>query len=110
MIYGNAVLAWVVLLFAIALLGAARETFFAPWLDQLPAHQIGTGAACLVVLAASYFFVRALAPSRGQALTAGALWLWPGLALPFEFLFFHFDTASLGRCCSQTITSSRVDC
>ena len=108
MIYGKAVLVWAVLLFAIALLGAARETLLAPWLGQLPAHQIGTGAACLVMLAVSYFFVRAFAPSRGQAVAVGALWL--GLAVRLTFCSSTSFRAWPDRCCLRTITSSRVGC
>jgi len=73
---------------AIATLGAARDMLLAAWVGKLPAHQIGTVAASVVVLAFSYFFVRAFTLSRGEALAVGALWL--GLALAFEFLFFHF--------------------
>lgn len=90
MIYVTAVVVWVGMLVAIATLGAARDMLLTAWLGELPAHQIGTVAACVVVLAFSYCFVRAFAPSRGEALAVGALWL--GLALAFEFLFFHFGS------------------
>ena len=88
MIYIKACVVWIGLLLAIAALGAVREALLTPLFGEQAAHQIGTLAACAVVLAISYLFVSAFNPSSGEALGIGGLWL--SFALAFELLFFHF--------------------
>jgi hypothetical protein len=86
--YGKAIATWLSMLVAIVALGAARQALLEPAVGELRAHQLGTLAACAVVLALSAVFVRWAAVDAGGALRVGAFWL--ALCLLFEFGFFHF--------------------
>ena len=86
--YGKAVTTWFAMLAAIVALGGARQAWVEPALGELRAHQLGTLAACSVVLVLSALFVRLTRIGPGVALRVGAFWLL--LCLAFEFGFFHY--------------------
>lgn len=88
MLYGKAVVAWLAMLVAIVVLGALRQAFVEPAVGELRAHQLGTLAACVVVLALSAVFLRLTGLRAGDAWRVGTFWLL--LCLLFEFGFFHF--------------------
>ena len=88
MLYGKAIVTWLAMLVVIVALGAARQALVEPALGELRAHQLGTLAACALVVVLSAAFVRRTALGAGDAVRVGAFWLL--LCLLFEFGFFHF--------------------
>lgn len=86
--WGRSIVMWWVMLVAIVALGALRQAWLEPAVGELRAHQIGTLAACALVLALCAVFVRWAALDADDALRVGVFWL--ALCLLFEFGFFHF--------------------
>lgn len=69
--------------------GAARDSTYGQWMDELAAHQLSTAAGVVLLGGVIRLFCR-LVPlaSRAQALLVGLF--WAGLTIAFEFLFFHY--------------------
>ena len=84
----RAVAVWFLILITVVLTGALRQALLEPRLGELRAHQIGTLLACAAVFLVIFLTLPWLRPTSLQALGIGALWL--GMALAFEFGFFHF--------------------
>lgn len=87
-IAGRALLYWLGMLGAIFCLGTLRELFLRPVVGELPAHQIGSAAAIVVIALFARRFVSQTMVSAGWAMLVGAFWV--GLTATFEFGFFHF--------------------
>jgi len=87
-IAGRAVLYWLGMLVAIFSLGALRESFLRPAIGELPAHQVGSLAAIVVVAFFARRFIRRTAATPRGALLVGGFWVV--LTAMFEIGFFHF--------------------
>lgn len=87
-IVGRASLYWFGMLVAIFCLGTLRELFLRPAIGELPAHQIGSAAAIVVIALFARRFVSQTMVSAGWAMLVGAFWVV--LTATFEFGFFHF--------------------
>ena len=84
----RALLYWLGMLAAIFCLGAFRESFVQPAIGELPAHQIGSAAAIVVIVLMARRFVTRTRVVPRQAMLVGAFWVL--LTATFEFAFFHF--------------------
>ena len=82
-IVGRALLYWLGMLAAIFCLGAVRESFVRPAIGELPAHQIGSAAAMVVVVLMARRFVSRTMVSPRRAMLVGASWV--ALTATFEF-------------------------
>ena len=87
-IVGRALIYWLGMLVAVFCLGALRESFLRPAIGELPAHQIGSAAAIVVIALFARRFVSRTMVSAGWAIFVGAFWV--ALTATFEFGFFHF--------------------
>jgi hypothetical protein len=88
MVYLKALGLWFIFLIVIFTMGALREKLLVPLIGELPAHQIGTVAACVAVFLITLVFTWRSGIGEGQALVIGPIWL--ALSLVFEFGFFHY--------------------
>jgi hypothetical protein len=92
--------AWMLIMLAEAVHGAAREMFIAPVLGDLHARQLGVLVGSLIIFAIACGTIRwmRLAAPRSQ-LQAGALWVT--FTLAFEILLGLFTGASSERILSD---------
>ena len=86
---GKYILAWVPMV-VIAIANAfIRETWFAPNMEELLAHQVSPLTAVVLFGIYIWFVIRKWRPLSGRhALLIGLTWL--GLTVAFEFLFGHY--------------------
>jgi hypothetical protein len=87
-IVGRVLLYWLAMLVAMFCLGTLRELFLRPVIGELPAHQIGSAAAIVVIALFARRFISRTMVSPGRAVFVGAFWV--ALTATFEFGFFHF--------------------
>lgn len=82
-------LSWFALLVAAVTNGIIRQSFFLEKMGDLHAHQLSTvtGILLFAVIIWGLSRIRPL-KSATQAWTIGFIWL--GMTLAFEFLFFHY--------------------
>ena len=82
-------IAWIPMVFIAIANGAARELFYAPYVGELPAHQI----SCFTGIVLFFFYTFFLAgrwplENYRQAALVGIIWLV--LTVAFEFIFGHY--------------------
>lgn len=83
------ILAWFLLLIAAVTNGIIRQSFFAGKMEELAAHQLSTFTGILLFALIIWGLSRVWPlDSAAQAWTIGFIWL--GMTLAFEFLFFHY--------------------
>lgn len=83
------VLAWFLLLVAAVTNGIIRQSFFLDKMEELHAHQLSTFTGILLFALIIWGLSRIWPlESATQAWTIGFIWL--GMTLAFEFLFFHY--------------------
>ncbi|MDL1893281.1 hypothetical protein FBQ87_10390 [Sphingobacteriales bacterium CHB3] len=82
-------LAWFLLLVAAVTNGIIRQSFFIGRMEELHAHQLSTFTGILLFALIIWGLSRIWPlESASQAWTIGFIWL--GMTLAFEFLFFHY--------------------
>lgn len=83
------ILAWFLLLVAAVTNGIIRQSFFLDKMEELHAHQLSTFTGILLFALIVWGLSRIWPlESAAQAWTIGFIWL--GMTLAFEFLFFHY--------------------
>jgi hypothetical protein len=87
-LYGTAAVFWLIFAGVATAAGMMRETWLAPRLGELRAHQVGTLVVCAMFLAIILAFIRRTRPSRHEAISVGMWWLL--VAIAFEFGFGHY--------------------
>lgn len=82
-------LAWFPMILIAIINGSVRDAWYGKQLSELHAHQISTVSGVLLFGLYIWTLLRFWPPaSSNQALAIGFLWL--GLTVAFEFLFFHY--------------------
>ena len=85
----KAVIAWLILFVVMFTNGAVRVLVLQPRLGEDPARQVASLTGVVLVLLASWLFVRASPrATSGQFLRVGVGWLAATMA--FEFIFGHY--------------------
>lgn len=79
---------WLILMVIGILNGAFRILVLQPKLGPYPAHLASSLLLAILILAATFIFVRRSVYSKGELLLIGAIWL--GLTILFEFGFGHY--------------------
>jgi len=88
MLYLKSLAVWLSFGVVAVTLGGLRDVFLRPRVGELRAHQIGTGAVCVVIAVIIVLSMRWLQPTPSQAAAIGALWAL--LTVVFEFTVFHY--------------------
>lgn len=91
----RAILTWVLFIPIAIANGVIRESLYAPWVDDLTAHQISTVIAIVAYVLLAYVMLRKIILNA----SVGTLWLvgmlWVIMTIAFEFGFGHYvDGAS----------------
>ena len=86
---GTWILLWIPLVVVAILNGILRESVFAKWMAELPAHQLSTLTGCVAVGIYVWLVMKRWPiDSSGQALLIGGIWLF--MTVAFEFTFGRF--------------------